>query len=102
MPWNAVTPRGPDEPLVVAMTKAQLEAAPEFATLADQRAQRQAALSPPPARPRPRAQAASNRASAAEAFSPAAHHAASAAGPVSGGGPAPYPELWCRTAVREL
>ena len=47
VPWNAVTPRGPDEPLVVAMTKAQLEAAPEFATLADQRAQRQAALSPP-------------------------------------------------------
>jgi sporulation protein YlmC with PRC-barrel domain len=46
VPWNALTARGPDQPLVVAMTKTELEAAPEFATLADQRAQRQAALTP--------------------------------------------------------
>ena len=44
--WDALKPGGPDQPLVVAMTKDQLEAAPEFATLADQRAQRQAASSP--------------------------------------------------------
>jgi sporulation protein YlmC with PRC-barrel domain len=47
VPWSAIQQRGPDQPLVVAMTKDQLEAAPEFMTLADQNAQRQAALSQP-------------------------------------------------------
>ncbi len=46
--WDALKPGDPDQPLVVAMSKDQLEAAPEFTTLADQRARQQAALAPPP------------------------------------------------------
>jgi hypothetical protein len=49
VPWGSIQQRGPDEPLVVAMTKDQLEAAPEFTTLADQHARQQAALSRPSA-----------------------------------------------------
>ena len=49
VPWQTVQQGGPDWPLVVAMGKDQLEAAPEFVTLADQQAQRQAAAAPPPA-----------------------------------------------------
>ncbi len=47
VPWKAIQQRGPNEPLVVAMSKDQLENAPEFMTLADQRANQQAALAPP-------------------------------------------------------
>ena len=37
----------PDQPLVVTMSEDQLEAAPEFVTLADGQARRQAAAPPP-------------------------------------------------------
>ncbi len=47
--WQAIKQDSPDRPLVVAMSKEQLDAAPEFVTLADQQTQRQAAAAPPPA-----------------------------------------------------
>ncbi len=48
VPWEAIQKGGADQPLVVSMSKDQLEAAPEFMTLADQRASQQAAAVPPP------------------------------------------------------
>jgi sporulation protein YlmC with PRC-barrel domain len=48
LPWQEVQKGSADRPLVVAMTKKQLEAAPEFMTLADQQAQKQAAAAPLP------------------------------------------------------